>query len=58
VTIPPIYGQSAAAAEQALTALGLKWVPFGPAGADAVLTTLPRAGQSVRYGTTVDIYLY
>jgi serine/threonine-protein kinase len=58
VTIPPVYGKTAAVAEQALGALGLKWVPFGPAGANNVLTTLPREGQSVRYGTTVDIYLY
>jgi serine/threonine-protein kinase len=58
VTVPPVYGKTAAAAEQALSAVGLKWVPFGPAGANNVLTTLPREGQSVRYGTSVDIYLY
>ena len=58
VTVPHVYGESATTAEQALTALGLKWVPFGPAGAGTVLTTLPLPGQSVRYGTTVDIYLY
>ncbi len=58
VTVPQIYGSSAATAEQTLTGLGLKWVPFGPTGANTVLTTLPRPGQSVRWGTTVDIYLY
>jgi serine/threonine-protein kinase len=57
-TIPPIIGKSFAAAEQALAALGLKWQPFGPAGASTVLNTVPSVGQSARYGTTVDVYLH
>jgi len=58
VTVPPVYGKSAIVAEHLLTSLGFKWLPFGPAAASTVLQTLPRPGQSVRYGTTIDIYLY
>jgi serine/threonine-protein kinase len=58
VNVPQLYGDSVAVAEQELSSLGLKWVPFGPPGASFVLTELPQAGQSVQVGSTVDIYLY
>jgi serine/threonine-protein kinase len=58
VNVPQLYGDPVAVAEQELSSLGLKWVPFGPPGASFVLTELPQAGQSVQVGSTVDIYLY
>jgi serine/threonine-protein kinase len=58
VKIPSLYADSTAVAEQALSSAGLKWQLFGPPGANFVLTQLPPAGQSVRFGATVDLYLY
>jgi serine/threonine-protein kinase len=58
VSVPPLYADTVAEAEQALTNAGLKWLPYGPPGANFVLTQTPAAGTSVRVGTTVNIYLY
>jgi serine/threonine-protein kinase len=58
VTIPTLYSDSVAVAEQALSSLGLEWALYGPPNADFVLSQLPAAGTSVRVGTTVSLYLY
>ncbi len=58
VTIPTLYSDSVAVAEQALSALGLGWTLYGPPNADYVLSQLPASGTSVRVGTTVALYLY
>jgi beta-lactam-binding protein with PASTA domain len=58
VKVPQIFGDSATAAEQALSSLGLKWMLFGPSTADFVLTEIPSAGHLIQVGQTVDIYLY
>jgi len=58
VTIPTLYSDSVAVAEQALSALGLGWTLYGPPNADYVLSQLPASGTSVRVGTTVVLYLY
>ena len=48
-----------AAATSALQALGLQVAgPYGPPGAQRVLSTDPAAGASVPPGTTVDIYTF
>jgi serine/threonine-protein kinase len=58
VTVPSLYADSAAVAEQTLGSLGLQWILYGPPSANFVLTQIPAAGTSVRVGTTVTIYLY
>jgi len=58
VTIPTLYSDSVAVAEQALSSLGLQWTLYGPPNADYVLSQLPASGTSVRVGTTVALYLY
>ncbi len=58
VTIPTLYSDSVAVAEQALSSLGLQWILYGPPNADYVLSQLPASGTSVRVGTTVALYLY
>jgi serine/threonine-protein kinase len=58
VTIPTLYSDSVAVAEQALSSRGLEWTLYGPPNADFVLTQIPAPGTSVRVGTTVTLYLY
>ncbi len=58
VTIPTLYSDSVAVAEQTLSSLGLQWTLYGPPNADFVLSQLPASGTSVRVGTTVALYLY
>lgn len=58
VKVPPLFGDSVSAAEQTLGSLGLKWMLFGPPGANFVLTVIPSAGHLVQVGQTVDVYLY
>ncbi len=58
VTIPSLYADSAAVAEQTLGSLGLQWTLYGPPSADFVLSQLPAAGTSARVGSTVTLYLY
>ena len=58
VTVPTLYADSVAVAEQTLSSVGLQWILYGPPNADFVLTQIPAAGTSVRVGTTVTLYLY
>ncbi|MGD0285302.1 MAG: PASTA domain-containing protein [Acidimicrobiales bacterium] len=58
VTVPSLYADSAAVAEQTLGSLGLQWSLYGPPSADFVLSQLPAAGTSARVGSTVTLYLY
>jgi len=58
VTVPSLYADSAAVAEQTLGSLGLQWMLYGPPSADFVLSQLPAAGTSARVGSTVTLYLY
>jgi serine/threonine-protein kinase len=59
VIIPNVVSQTLAAATSALQALGLQVAgPYGPPGAQRVLSTDPAAGSSVPPGTTVDIYTF
>ncbi len=57
VTIPPVAGESVAAATAALQGMGLKVAgPYGPPGSSKVLSTDPAIGTSVPPGTTVNLY--
>ena len=58
VSVPTLYGDSVAVAEQSLSSLGLQWSLYGPPSANFVLSQLPGSGTSVRVGTTVVLYLY
>jgi serine/threonine-protein kinase len=59
VTVPNVVGRSVTAATNALQALGLTVAgPYGPPGANRVLSTDPAAGTSEPPGTTVDLYTF
>jgi serine/threonine-protein kinase len=58
VTVPTLYADSEAVAEQTLGSLGLQWTLYGPPSANFVLSQLPASGTSVRVGTTVTLYMY
>jgi serine/threonine-protein kinase len=55
VKVPPLFGDSVAVAEQALSSLGLKSYLAGPPGASVVVYESPQAGSSVQVGSTVDV---
>lgn len=57
VTVPNLVGKSVKQAESTLQGLGLVvGGPYGPAGANVVLSTEPAANASVLPGSTVSIY--
>ncbi|MGH9129469.1 MAG: PASTA domain-containing protein [Acidimicrobiales bacterium] len=57
-TVPYVYGQTGAAASQQLNNDGFKAQVFGPdlQGGSVVLTN-PSPGESVHYGSTVDVFV-
>ena len=58
MTVPSLYADSAAVAEQTLGSLGLQWILYGPPSAGFVVAQIPGAGTSVRVGTTVTLFLF
>ena len=58
ITIPDVVGQPRKQAEAALTALGLKVRAYAIPGPGQVRSTDPAAGQQVRKGSTVTVYVF
>ncbi|MBW3647702.1 MAG: PASTA domain-containing protein [Actinobacteria bacterium] len=58
ITIPDVVGQPRAQAEAALKALGLQVRAFAIPGPGMVRSTDPPAGQKVRKGATVTVYVF